>query len=153
MGALALSGNDTINISGTVLSDLGEGNVVELTFPNTIAKLKIGKNGNAIYALDTTGQMCETKIKVLRGSSDDQYLLNLLNIQQNNFAGTILLIGQFIKTMGDSFGNLTSDTYILSGGVFTKIPEAKTNVEGEIDQSETTYTIQWSNAPTVRAIT
>lgn len=153
MGAIALSGNDTINISGTVLSDLADGNCVELTFPNDISNVKIGKNGNAIYGLNTTGQMCETKIRVLRGSSDDQTLLALLNAQQQNYQGSVLLSGQFIKKIGDGQGNVTSDTYTLGGGTFTKIPEAKTNVEGETEQSVAIYTIKWANSPTVRAIT
>jgi hypothetical protein len=153
MGAVALSGNDTIQINNTILQDLADGDCVVLTFPNEIAVPKIGKNGNAIYGLNTTGQMSEVKIKVLRASSDDQTLLGLLNLQQQNFAGTVLLQGQFIKKIGDGQGNITSDTYIMEGGVFTKIPEAKTNVEGDVAQSVAEYTIKFANSPTVRAIT
>lgn len=149
MGQVALSGADTININNRVLKGLADGNVVELTFPNDIASVKTGKDGNSIYGLNESGKQCEAKIKVLRGSSDDQYLNNLLAQQQNNFAGTVLVIGQFIKKIGDGAGNITSDTYILSGGVFTKIPEAKSNVEGDSDQSTVMYTIKFSNAPRV----
>lgn len=152
-GAIALSGNDTININGTVLADLADGNCVEMTFPNDISNVKIGKNGNAIFGLNTTGQMAEVKIRVLRGSSDDQTLLGLLNAQQQNYQGSTLVIGQFIKKIGDGNGNVTSDTYTLGGGTFTKIPEAKTNVEGETDQSVSVYTLKFANSPTVRAIT
>lgn len=149
MGAVALSGSDTININNTVLSDLADGNCVELTFPNDIANVKTGKNGNSIYGLNESGKQCEVKLRVLRGSSDDKFLNNLLAQQQANFAGTVLLIGQFIKKIGDGQGNITSDTYIMGGGVFTKIPEAKTNVEGETEQSISIYTIRFSNAPRV----
>lgn len=153
MSVIALSGNDTININNRVLADLADGNVVELSFPNDIANVKIGKNGNAIYGLNTTGQMAETKIRVIRGSADDQFLNGLLSAQQNNFAGTVLMIAQFIKKLGDGAGNITSDTYVLSGGVFSKVPEAKSNVEGETEQSVSIYTIKWANQPSVRAIT
>lgn len=153
MAGIALSGNDTVTINGTVLQDLADGNCVELTFPNDISNVKIGKNGNAIYGLNTTGQMSESKFRVLRASSDDQFLLSLLNAQQLNYAGSVLLVGQFIKKVGDGQGNITSDTYNLSGGTFTKVPEAKTNVEGEAEQSVSVYTIKWANTPTVRAIT
>jgi hypothetical protein len=153
MGAIALSGNDTVNINGTILADLADGNCVELTFPNDIANVKIGKNGNAIYGLNTTGQMSETKLRIIRGSSDDKFLNGLLVAQQNNFAGTVLAFGQFIKKIGDGQGNITSDTYILSGGIFIKIPEAKTNVEGETEQSISIYTLRWANSPAPRAIT
>lgn len=153
MAVTALTGNDTINISGTILSDLADGNCVELTFPNDIATVKIGKNGNAIFGLNTQGQMSEVKLRLIRGSNDDQYLNTLLSQQQNNFAGTVLLTGEFIKNVGDAKGNITGDTYIFGGGVFTKIPEAKSNVEGDSEQSVTIYTIRFANTPVVRAIT
>lgn len=149
MGAVALSGSDTININNQVLSDLADGNCVELTFPNDIANVKTGKNGNSIYGLNESGKQCEVKLRVLRGSTDDKFLNNLLSQQQNNFAGTVLLIGQFIKKIGDGQANITSDTYIMSGGVFTKQVEGKTNVEGETEQSIAIYTIKFSNAPRV----
>ncbi len=61
------------------------------------------------------------------------------------------MIGQFIKKLGDGAGNVASDTYVLSGGVFSKQVEGKTNVEGEVDQSVAMYTMKFANSP--RAIT
>lgn len=151
MSAVALSGNDTININNRILANLADGNCVELTFPTDIANVKTGKNGNAIYGLNESGKQCEVKLRVLRGSADDKFLNNLLVQQQNNFAGTVLMIGQFIKKIGDGQGNITSDTYIMSGGVFTKQVEGKSNVEGETEQSIAMYTMKFSNSP--RALT
>jgi len=151
MGTVAMSGSDTISINNRVFADLATGNCLELTFPNDIANVKTGKNGNSIYGLNESGRQCELKIHVLRASPDDKFLNGLLSQQQNNFAGFPLMIGQFIKKVGDGQGNITSDTYVLSGGVFTKIPEGKTNTEGDTDQSVSTYTMKFSNAP--RAIT
>lgn len=152
MSAIALTGNDTTIINGRIINDLADGSCVEVKFPNSIAKVKIGKNGNAIYALDATGQMSEATIRVLLGSNDDQFLNGLLNAQQANFAGTVLALGQFSKKVGDGKGNITSVTYSMAGGVFTKIPEAKSNVEGDIEQSVAVYMIQFANQPAVRAI-
>jgi len=56
---------------------------------------------------------------------------------------------EFSKKIGDGQGNITSDTYIMSGGVFTKQVEAKSNVEGDSEQSVAIYTIKWSNSPRV----
>lgn len=151
MPAIALSGSDTINLNNRVFADLADGNCVELTFPNDIANVKTGKNGNSIYGLNESGKQCEVKLRILRGSADDKFLNGLLSQQNSNFAGTVLLIGQFIKKIGDGQGNITSDTYVMSGGVFTKQVEGKTNVEGETDQSIAMYTIKFSNAP--RALT
>lgn len=149
MGAVALSGNDTIILNNRVLNDLADGNCAELTYPNDIANVKTGKNGNSIYGLNESGKQSELKLRVLRGSDDDKFLNNLLSQQQANFAGTILLAGQFIKKIGDGQGNITSDTYINSGGVFTKQIEGKTNVEGETEQSIAIYMIKFSNSPRV----
>lgn len=149
MATVALSGSDTINLNNQVLVDLADGNCVELTFPNDIANVKTGKNGNAIYGLNESGKQAEVKIRVIRGSADDKFLNNLMVQQMANFAGFPLMIGQFIKKIGDGKGNITSDTYIMSGGIFSKQPEAKTNVEGETEQSISIYTLRFANSPRV----
>lgn len=149
MSQIALSGQDTINIQNRVLNGLADQNAVEITYPNDIANVKTGKNGNSIYGFNESGKQCEVKVRVIRGSADDKFLLNLLSQQQANFSGTVLLFAQFIKKLGDGAGNITSDTFIMSGGIFTKLPEARMNVDGETEQSVTIYTMKFSNAPRV----
>lgn len=151
MSTIALSGADTIMLNNRIFSDLADGEVVALTFPNDIAVVKTGKNGNSIYGLNESGKQCEVKIRVIRGSADDKFLNNLLAQQQANFDGTVLMIGQFVKKIGDGQGNVTSDTYIMSGGVFSKQVEAKSNVDGDSEQSVAIYTLKFSNSP--RALT
>lgn len=151
MVAVALSGNDTVVLNNRNFSDFADGNIVELTFPSDIAQVKTGKNGNSIYGLNTTGLQCELKMRLVRGGADDQFMNNLLVQQNANFAGTVLLQGQFIKKIGDGAGNITSDTYILGGGVFTKQVEATSNVEGDSAQSVSVYMMKFTNSP--RAIT
>lgn len=151
MATVAMSGNDTLSINNRVLTDGADGNVVELTYPNEIANVKTGKNGNSIYGLNESGRQCEVKIKVIRGSADDKYLNGVLSLQGQNFAGFPLMIAQFIKKIGDGQGNITSDIYVLSGGIFTKFVEGKSNVEGDTEQSVSMYTLKFSNSP--RALT
>jgi len=149
MSTVSLTGSDTINIGDRTLADLADGDVVTLEFPNDIANVKTGKNGNAIYGLNETGRQSEVKIRVIRGSADDKYLNGLMVQQQANFAGFILLNAEFIKKTGDGLGVQTSDTYILSGGVFTKQVGAKTNVDGDTEQSVSIYTLKFTNSPRV----
>lgn len=151
MTTVALSGNDTISINNRILNDLAADNVVELTFENAIAVVKTGKNGNTIYSLNTTGQQAQVKLKVIRGSSDDKYLNGLLTQQNLNFAGFPLMIAEFTKKIGNGKGTIGSDIYVLSGGVFTKQVDAKSSVEGDIEQSEAMYTMMFSLSP--RALT
>ena len=147
MATIAMSGQDTIKINNRILADLADGDVAALTFPNEIAQVKTGKNGNSIYALNESGKQSELVLRVVRGSNDDKFLNNLLANQQNNFAGTVLIIGEFTKRLGDGSGNVANDTYITSGGIFTKLVEAKSNVEGDVAQSVSEYHIKFSNAP------
>ena len=149
MSTTALSGQDTAIINNYIFVGLADQNYIDITFPNDIANVKTGKNGNSIYGFNESGKQCEMKIRVLRGSADDKFLNNLLSQQQANFAGTVLMTGQFIKKIGDGQGNITSDTYIMSGGVFTKIPEGKSNAEGDVEQSIAMYTLKFTNSPRV----
>jgi hypothetical protein len=151
MSTVSMTGSDTIMINNRILSDLADGEVVGLTFPNAIANVKTGKNGNSIYGLNESGKQCEVKIRLIRGSADDKFLNNLLANQQANFAGFPLMIGEFIKKIGNGAGKISLDTYIMSGGVFDKQVEAKSNVEGEVEQSVSVYSIRFSNSPRVIA--
>lgn len=151
MATVAMSGNDTITINGRVLNDLADQDCVALTFPNDIANVKTGKNGNSIYGLNESGKQCELVMRIVRGSSDDKFLNGLLSQQQANFAGFVLMNGEFIKKLGDGQGNITSDIYVCSGGIFTKYVPGKNNVEGDTEQSVSMYTVKFSNAP--RALT
>lgn len=147
MSTIAMSGDDTIIIDNELMVDLADGNVGEITFPNDIAQVKTGKNRNSIYGLNTTGFQCEMKLRIIRGSGNDISLNSKLNNQNNNFAGFILMQGQFVKKLGDGQGNIKGDTYILSGGVFTKQVEAQSNVEGDATQSVAVYQMKFTYSP------
>lgn len=149
MSTVALSGADTTIINGRVINDLADGNCVELDFPNDIANVKTGKNGNSIYGLNESGKQSEVKLRLIRGSADDKFFNNLLAQQQNDFAATSLMTGTFIKKIGNGLGAVTNDQYIMSGGVFTKQVIAKNNVEGDTEQSVAMYTLKFSNSPRV----
>ena len=149
MSTVSLTGSDSIIINNRPISDLADGDCVNLEFPNEIATLKTGKNGNVIYALNETGRECSVTTRVMRGSADDKFFNNLIALQRGNFAGFLLMTGEFIKKVGDGEGNITNDTYIMSGGIFIKNPSAKNNVEGDTEQSVVIYEMKFSNAPRV----
>lgn len=151
MSSVALTGNDTTIINNRIISDLADADAVNLDFPNETAVVKKGKNKNAIYAFNASGEICNVVLRVVRGSDDDKFLNALKSQQDANFAATILLSGEFIKKIGDGKGNILKDTYIMSGGVFTKAVSAKSNVDGDTEQSVAVYSITFANAP--RALT
>jgi hypothetical protein len=149
MSTIALSGQDTVTINNRTLNNLADGTYAELSFPNQIAFLKVGKNGNSIYGLNETGKAAELKLRVIRASSDDEFLNQLLSNQQANFAGAALMLGTFVKNIGDGQGNVTGDTYILAGGIFTKQVEGKSDAEGGPDQSVSMYNLMFSSSPRI----
>lgn len=151
MATIAMSGADTIKINERILVDLADGDCIALTFPNDIAQVKTGKNGNSMYSLNESGKQCELVIRLIRGSADDKFMNNLLAIQQKNLAAFTLMTGEFVKRIGNGAGVIANDTYITAGGVFTKMVEAKSNVEGDTEQSVSIYHLKYSNSP--RAIT
>jgi len=141
-----MSGDDTIILNSRILTGLGDGDVVKLTFETDIANVKTGKNGNSIFGLNTTGQQAGLELRVMRGSSDDVFLNSLLAKQTANFAGFALMFGQFIKKIGDGAGKIKKDTYILQGGVFVRPIDGVSNVEGNTDQSQSIYKLKFSYA-------
>ena len=145
----SVSGQDTLVINNYLFVGLADQNFVDLTWPNDIMSVKTGKNGNSIFSFNETGKVCEMKLRVLRGSADDEFMNNLLSQQQANAAAFPLMQGQYVKNLGDGQGNLTSDTYILSGGVFIKQVEGKSSAEGEIEQSIAVYRMKFTAAPRV----
>lgn len=151
MASASLTGQDTVIINNRVFNDLADGDAVTLDYPNDIANVKTGKNGNSIYSLNESGRQSEVKVRLIRGSADDKFLNNLLTQQQANFSGFPLMIGQFIKKVGDGAGNLSGDTYLMSGGIFNKAVGAKTNADGDVEQSVAVYSLKFANSP--RAIT
>jgi len=150
-GTLALSGNDSFILDGRIFRDFADGNYVETKFPNDQAVAKTGKNGNSIYSYNATGLMVETVLRLIRGSADDVYMNGRLQSQNANFAGFVLMVGEMTKKLGQGDGTITSDIYIMSGGIFKRGVDAKSNAEGDTEQSVSIYTIQFTNAP--RAIT
>lgn len=142
--SFSLTGSDVIKINNRVLSDLADGDAVTVSFPNDISNLKTGKNGNSIYAKNETGNQVDVVVRVLRGSSDDRYLNNELNMMKNDYSGYVLLNAEFIKKVGDGQGNITNDTYLLTGGMPSKQVEAKTSAEGDTEQSVSVYNIKFA---------
>ena len=143
----SLTGKDTISINGVNITDLAEGDVAVLSYPNPLTQLKTGKNGNTLYGFAFSGRQCKLVLRVVRGSSNDKYLNQLLSIFKQSPQSFSLMTGVLVKNIGDGSGNVTSDTYTLSGGTFEFQTEVKENADGEVEQSVAIYKLQFSNAP------
>lgn len=156
MGSVALTSQDSLLIGQTgltprVLSDLADGDTLVLEYPNNSVEAKPGKNNNVIFAFNSTGILVNATLRLIRGSADDKYFNALFNDFLVNRPSFRLLNGTFVKQVGDGQGNITSDTYRLNGGVIQRFPDAKENVEGDLEQAVAIWRMVFSNVP--RALT
>jgi len=147
MSVFRLTGADTIKINERLLTDFPSGDICKVTFATDIVTVKTGKNGNAIYAGNVAGNQATMELRVLRGSDDDKFMNSLLSGYRNSPTSFSLMTGELVKQIGDGQGNVTNDTYLLTGGAFTKLVEGVSNVEGEIEQAVSLYTMQFASAP------
>lgn len=143
---VSLTGNDTINVGGVVLSDFADEDVGVLEFPDELVNMKVGKNGNTIYAVNYSGLASKLTIRLLRGSDDDKFLNGQLQDFKADPASYVLMNGQVIKRVGDGQGNVSNDTYVVGGGVVSRVPGATSNTSGNTDQSVVVYEIKFGNS-------
>ncbi len=149
--SVSLTGNDTIVLDARILADLADGDTAMLDFPNNLVEAKVGKNGNTIYAFNSTGRTVTVTVRVIRGSEDDKWINGRMVEFVQDPAAFLLLEGEFIKRAGDGAGNVTSDIYRLRGGVVQKLPGAKENVEGDTEQSVAIWQIIFANTDRILA--
>lgn len=143
--SFSLTGKDTIQIGGRSLVDLADGDCMVVSYANDLVVVKQGKDGNTIYAVNANGNMADATVRVLRGSADDKALNALMAQQAADLSAFPLMTGYLVKRVGDGSGNVTRDTYILTGGVFSKAVAVTSNVEGNTEQSVSVYTFKFGN--------
>ncbi len=144
MAVYALTGHDTIIINAVPLNDYGNGDIGAIEVPNDLYAMATGTDGNTIFALDESGVNATLTVKVLLSSRDDKRLNGLIP-QPSNFPSTVLLTGSVVKQVGDGAGNISYNTFLLSGGMIRKVPEIKSNVNGDTEQAIVTYIINFAN--------
>jgi hypothetical protein len=145
MPTVSLTGQDTLVIGGIVLTDVADGDWFTVTYDNDLANLKRGKNGNSIFAENSMGPIASATLRLIRASDDDKTVDALLQQQLQDFSSFVLLDGQFTKRAGDGLGNVASDTYKMAGGIFKRQVDAKSNAEGDTEQSVSIYRFEFSD--------
>ncbi len=146
MPQMALTGNDSVIINDYILTAFAEGDTGAFSFPNKLVEVKVGKNGNAIFAFNAMGLLSEATLRLIRGSADDKFLNSLQKAYINDPASFVPIHGEFIKRVGDGKGNVTNDSYVFAGGVLPNLPETKENVAGETEQAVAIWKITFANS-------
>lgn len=144
-GSISLTGNDVVTLNGRVFHDFAQNDITKLDFAEDLVKVQASKNGNIVYALNSNGLMSRLTLRLLTGSSDDQYINSLLASQIQDLSTFILVVGSFVKRVGDGSGNVTNVIYNTLGGVVLKFPAAKTNTIGDVEQSVVEWVLDFGN--------
>ena len=147
MPDISLTGQDTVQIDGNIIFDLADGTPFDITFPNDYATIKIGKNGNSIYAKNAMGVLVDVSLRVLLGQVTDKYLTGRMAEWDADESTFTLLTAMFVKRVGDGLGNIESKIYNMIGGVFKRGVAAKTVAEGDTEQSVAIYQMQFVCPP------
>ena len=146
MSTFALTGNDTVILNERVIKDMADGSIVEIAYQNDRVGVTTGKNDNTVFAENRTGSNAVLTLRVIRGSEDDRWL-NGLSIEQNkDLPSFSLLRGAFTKRVGNGYGSISYDNYILIGGAFQRYPDTLENLQGETEQGSTVYQIVFAKA-------
>lgn len=143
--AYALTGSDTIIINDIPLKDFADGDIGTLEVGNDLFAMSTGKNGNTIFAYDEKGNNANLTVRVLMSSNDDKRLNGLVP-KSSEFASTILINGSVVKLVGDGAGHITSNIYLLKGGMIQRKPNMSSNVNGETAQAVVEYVIAFASA-------
>jgi hypothetical protein len=140
MSAVAITGDDTLTLSGHVFHDLADGDCGKLEYEEDLTKLKVGKDGNAVYGQNQMGRAGTLTMRVVMGSADDIFLQGLLGEYLLSPSAYVLDAGSLFKTVGDGTGVTHSVVYQILGGAPKKQPMVKINTEGDPEQSVREWT-------------
>ena len=146
---VSITGDSIVKLGGRIFTDFSIGEIAKISFPNDSWVVKPGKNGNTIYVFKADGRVADFAMRLILGSGDDKWMNNQFSLAENNPAGVALLQGEFTINNGDGNGGITPVTYVLSGGVILKRPEAMENTDGSEQQSEAVWTMKFGKAPRV----
>lgn len=144
-GSVSITGSDVFQVDGRVLNDLANGAVVDFKFPNDIGMAMAGRNGNTLFAKDERGRIGEVEVRLLIGSADDKFLNSRLQQWKLSPSDFKLMTGVFSKRTGDGKSGIATKVYQAAGGIFKKQPEARSNTEGDIEQSVVVYTLTFAD--------
>lgn len=144
-GISAVAGKDVIIINGQVLTGHADADAIKLDFATPIGQMKVSKDGNSIYSLQSSGIIAKLTLRLIRASFDDVTLNGLLQQWLADPSTFVLMSGSYVKRVGDGKGNVTNEVYQLAGGIFEMIPSAVSNMDGNTEQSVTIYTLLFRN--------
>lgn len=146
MASYNLISDGTFTLFDRVFNDFADDDISSIAFPNDLVGMKTGKDGNTIFVKNETGRNATATIRLIRGSSDDRFLITKLAAMKADFASAELAYGEFVIRLGDGDGNVARDVYTMQAGLISKPVEGKENTSGDTTQGVSVYTIMFAEA-------
>jgi hypothetical protein len=151
-GVMNITSNDTLLLKGMVngslvqqlFTTLSDKSTVNITIPNEMVNVMVGKNGNAVFAAIKRGQIGDMELRPLMANTDHVFLNAQLAQWNANATAYVVMNGIFTKVLGDGLGNVRRFSYTLNGGVVLKNIDAVENVEGETDQAISVFRLRFA---------
>lgn len=135
MSIAALVGKDVLIINGRQMRNFSDADTIKIESTEPLVQMTTGKNQNTIYAYSYKGKNMKLEIRIILGSSDDQFLIGLLQQLNQNPPAFSLMSMEYDKVVGDGAGNLNLSVYLGTGMAFESQPGAMENVAGDTNQA------------------
>lgn len=135
MSISALTGQDVLIINGRQMRNFSDADTIKIESSEPLTQMTTGKNQNTIYAYSYKGKNMKLECRFIIGSSDDQFLIGLLQQYNQNPPAFNLMTMEYDKVVGDGLGNLSLSVYLGTGMTFEFQPGAMENVAGDTNQA------------------
>lgn len=136
----------TLTLGGRVFQDFADDDISAVSYETDTTTLKTGKNGNTIYSRNEQGRNGQLVIRLIKGSSDDQFMQGKMAADDQDFASSELLFGEFALRIGDGAQNIVTDVISLTAGKIMRRVDSKENVSGDTAQGVSIYTLKFADA-------
>lgn len=141
----AYTGSDILDIDGELITDVADGDVVTITYPNELTGMKTGKNGNSVAVHNEMGREADVVIRVIKGSRDDKRLNTKVTAWKNRLDSFEPLTATFTKVITVD-GGVANEVTSLRFGIPMKPVETKENVEGDTEQAIAVYAFRFADS-------
>ena len=141
----AYTGSDILEFNGSLITNVANGDVVTITYPNELMGMVTGKNGNSVAVHNEMGREADAVIRVIKGSPDDKRLNGYVTAWKNRLDTFEPLSATFTKVITVD-GGITNEVTTLRFGVPVKPVETRENVEGDVEQAIAVYSFRFADS-------
>lgn len=141
----AYTGSDILEFNGSLITNVANGDVVTITYPNELMGMVTGKNGNSVAVHNEMGREADVVIRVIKGSPDDKRLNGYVTAWKNRLDTFEPLSATFTKVITVD-GGITNEVTTLRFGVPVKPVETRENVEGDVEQAIAVYSFRFADS-------